>query len=117
VQTAQPQQQPQQPQFDLEYVNRPDVPETFADSLENVIVDGQTLRMEFLVHRLDEPKPGKRMSGKKLTALRVVMPAKSLVDVYNKLNNIVAMMEQQGVVQRNPTLTVLQPTKPSGPPN
>jgi len=111
--------QPQQPQFDLEYINRQEIPEIFADSLGNILVDGMTLRMEFLVHRLDQPKPGNnKLSGKKFTAARIVMPAKAVVEVYEQLHNIVAMMEQQGVIKRNgPPLAVLTPTKPGTPPN
>ena len=45
----------------VDYVDLPDVPETFADSIHSIFFDGQTLRINFCVtscpseRRLDAP--------------------------------------------------------------
>jgi hypothetical protein len=46
----------------IRYVDRPDVGETFADSITGLVFDGQTLRIEFSVTRVDEVKPDAPMS-------------------------------------------------------
>ena len=39
------------------YIDRPECTETFADSIVGVFFDGQSLRLEFGVSRLDERRP------------------------------------------------------------
>lgn len=38
----------------IRYIDRPDVEETFADAVSALVFDGQSLRIEFAVTRLDE---------------------------------------------------------------
>jgi hypothetical protein len=52
----------------IRQVDRPDVAETFADSVTNLIFDGQSLRIEFGVTRLDEVKPNAPITGARYTA-------------------------------------------------
>ena len=52
------------------YVDRPEVAETFADSITGLIFDGQTLRIEFAVTRLDEVKTGAPITGRRYPACR-----------------------------------------------
>jgi len=40
----------------IRYVDRADMAETFADSINGLVFDGQTLRIEFGVTRLDDVK-------------------------------------------------------------
>ena len=40
----------------FEFVDLPDVAETFADSVHSSIFDGQNLRIVFCVSRFEEPK-------------------------------------------------------------
>jgi hypothetical protein len=47
----------------IRYINHADMKETFADSVTGLVFDGQTLRLEFGVTRIDEIKtntPGRR---------------------------------------------------------
>ena len=44
---GEPQSTPDRPQIKLEHVDRPDLGETFADSIAAVHFDGQTLRITF----------------------------------------------------------------------
>ena len=38
----------------IRFVDRPDLAETFVDSVSGLVFDGQTLRIDFAVTRLDE---------------------------------------------------------------
>jgi len=55
-------QPPSQFPANLTYVDHPDIAETFADAMERLIFDGATVRMEFVVNRLDDPKPPHRLA-------------------------------------------------------
>ena len=91
----------QQPTMQITYVERPEVSETFADTIEKLSFDGQTLRMELCVTRMDDPTPPNPPTGKKYTACRLVLPPLAALDLANKLQQLVAMLEQQGIVKRN----------------
>ena len=59
-------------QATIRYVDRPDVTETFADSISGLVFDGQTLRIEFGRHtRLDEVKPGAPITGRRYPTCRI----------------------------------------------
>ena len=47
------------------HLDRPDLEETFADSITGLCFDGQTLRIEFAVSRIDEAKPNMPISGRR----------------------------------------------------
>ena len=107
------------PQMELQYINRPEVAETFADFAEKIVVDGQTntLRMEFCVVRMDDPKPNQnKQTGKKYTACRLVLPMPGFFDMLNKFQQLAAAMEQQGLLKREPAPPILTP-QGSGKPN
>jgi hypothetical protein len=109
----------QQMQVEVQYVNRPEVGETFADLLEKITVDGatNTVRMEFCVVRMDDPKLGdNKQTGKKYTAARLVLPMPGLLDMINKIQQITSAMEQQGMLKRGPALPIITP-QGSGKPN
>ena len=59
----------------IRYVDRPDISETFADSVSGLIFDGQSLRIEFAVTRLDEVKPNMPITGRRYPACRLVLAA------------------------------------------
>ena len=91
----------QQPTMQITYVDRPEASEIFADTVEKLSFDGQTLRLELCVTRMDDPKPPSPPTGKKYTACRLVLPPLAALDLVNKLQQLVAMLEQQGIVKRN----------------
>jgi hypothetical protein len=100
----------QQPQMQFQYVDRPEVPETFADFVQRIQFDGQTLRLEFCVTRLDDQKGPNAVSGKRYPACRLVLSANAAVDLMNKMQQITAGLIKAGVLKADaPT----QPEKPS----
>ena len=90
----------QQPTMQITYVDRSEVCETFADTVEKLSFDGQTLRLELCVTRMDDPAPPNPPTGKKYTACRLVLPPLAALDLVNKLQQLVALLEQQGIVKR-----------------
>jgi hypothetical protein len=104
------QQLPIQPR--LTYADRLEISETFADSLARAWFDAlHNARMEFVVNRLDDPTPGTALTGKSVTACRLVIPLPGLLDLYAKLGAMINTLQQQGVLK-----PVVQPPT-SGRPN
>jgi hypothetical protein len=86
----------------IRHFDRPDVTETFADSVTSLIFDGQSLRVEFGVTRLDEVKPNTPITGRRYTACRLVLPPAAAVDLINRMQQIGAALTQAGVARPAP---------------
>ena len=97
AQSQQPPLTSQPPQ--LTHVDRPEISETFADSLAKLMFDGMNVRMEFVVNRLDDPKPPAVPTGRATTACRLVLPAPGMLDLINKLQMLVATLQAQGLLR------------------
>ena len=93
--------QPQQPAPQYQYVNRPEVSETFADFVQRIQFDGQTLRLEFCVSRVDDHKAGTPATGKRYPACRLVLSAAAAVDLMNKMQQITAGLIKAGVLKQD----------------
>ncbi len=76
--------------------------ETFADSVSGLIFDGQTLRIEFAVTRLDEVKPTAPLTGRRYPASRIVLPPAAAVDLINRMQQVAAALTQAGIVKAAP---------------
>ena len=61
---------PPRPAVTLRYLDRPDCLETFADSISGLSFDGQTLRLEFAVTRMDDVKPDAPVTGRRYPVCR-----------------------------------------------
>lgn len=81
-----------------QYVDRPEISETYTDSIELSSFDGTTARIEFSIMRIDEPQQDKPPSGKRYTVCRLVIPAETVVDLFNRLSQLIKLMEQKGLV-------------------
>ena len=88
-----------QPQLQLQYVDRPEIDEVFADFVQRIQFDGQTLRFEFCVTRLDEQKTPNIVTGKRYPACRLVLSATAAVDLMNKMQQITAGLVKAGVLK------------------
>ena len=87
------------PQY--QYADRPEVSETFADFVQRIQFDGQTLRLEFCVSRLDDHKPGTPVTGKRYPTCRLVLSAAAAVDLMNKMQQITAGLIKAGVLKQD----------------
>jgi hypothetical protein len=80
------------------YVERPDVSETLVDALESLMYDGNSLRMEFVVHRFAPPQDNGKANNKKVTAVRLVIPLGGAINLASQLNAMIGALEQQGAI-------------------
>lgn len=90
------------------FEDRPEISETFADSIHGLIFDGQTMRIEFCVTRMDPPQPPKEPTARQYPVCRLVLPPNAAIDLYNRLERIVQALEKDGKITRNqpPTKTI-----------
>ena len=88
----------------IRYLDRPEIAETFADAVSGVVFDGQTLRLEFAVTRLDEVKPNTPITGRRYPTCRIVLPPSAAIDLINRMQQIATALAQAGV-----TKTVTRP--------
>jgi hypothetical protein len=96
--TNAPQRQPMTARF----IDRPDCMETYADSIAAMAFDGQSLRIDFAVTRMDEVKPNTPISGRRYPTCRLVLPPAAAVELINKMQQIGAALAQAGVMKANP---------------
>ena len=83
----------------IRYVDQPDCRETFADSINSVFFDGQTMRIEFGITRMDELKQGQQPSGRRYPACRLVLPVAAAIELINKMQQTANALKQAGLVK------------------
>jgi hypothetical protein len=89
------------PEFETEYIDRADLTESFSDYVEKFLYDGNTLRLELCVLRLDVPNPSKKKgTGKRVPVSRLVLTRGATLDLYNKLHKLVGVLEKQGKIKK-----------------
>jgi hypothetical protein len=88
---------------ELRYVDRPDLAETFADAINSVMFDGQSMRIELGVTRLDDTKPNTPFTGRRYPAARLVLSPAAAVDLINRMQQTAAALAQAGVLKVTPT--------------
>lgn len=82
----------------FQYIDRPDLQEIFADFVSRVQFDGQTMRFEFSVSRVDD-QPGGASTGKRYPACRLVLQPSAAIDLMNKMQQITASLIKAGVLK------------------
>ena len=107
-----PQERQQQQQQQLIHVDRPEMPETFADSVHSLVFDGQTFRIDLAVTRIEQSgaKPG-AAKGRRYTACRLVLPPKAALELTQKLNGMLKAMQKQGVLKAADPKTAESPAR------
>ena len=93
---------PIHPQITFE--DRPEISETFTDSIHGLIFDGQTMRIELCITRMDPPQSHKEPTARQYPVCRLVLPPNAAIDLYNRLERIVQALEKDGKVTRNQPL-------------
>ena len=83
----------------VRYVDKPDCVETFADSINSVFFDGQTMRIEFGITRMDDMKKDQPLTGRRYPACRLVLAPAAAIDLINKMQQTAAALQQQGIVK------------------
>ena len=87
----------------VHFEDRNEVNEIFADSIHGMIFDGQTMRIEFCVTRMDTPQPPNEPTARQIPVSRIVLPPNTAIDLYNRLQQILQALEKEGKITRNIT--------------
>ena len=93
-QTGQPNQA-----VEVQYIDLPNIQETFTDNIRAVHVDGAGLRIEFCVTRLDPFKPGETVRARSYPVCRLVIAGPAAVDLINKMQQVGASMAEKGLAK------------------
>ena len=96
------------------FVDRPNLTETFADSLETFTFNGGLLRFDLCCTRLEiptNPNPKNSPTAKKYPVARVVLPLDTAVTLFNQLNQLFGALEQSGAIKREESGSVIPPTE------
>lgn len=88
------------PEKQIEDVDLPHMPETFVDSLGLGTFDGNTMRLELRITRVNPPAPPAPPSARRFPACRLIMTPQLVIDLHNQLSQFIGVMEQQGLVKR-----------------
>jgi hypothetical protein len=91
--------EPQRPKF--RYQDMPELAETFADSIGGWSFDGSTLRLEFLVSRLDPIKAGDPATGRTIPVCRLVLTTAGAVELIKACGQVTAALTQAGVLRQS----------------
>jgi hypothetical protein len=78
------------------------VREVFADGVHLITVDGTVAKITLTVSRPDDLKPGFKgpPKGHKVAVTRLAMPAAAFATLFNQMNNLMLLLEKQGLVKR-----------------
>jgi hypothetical protein len=85
----------------VHYQDRPEVSETFADSVHGLIFDGQTMRIEFCTTRMNAPQPPAEPAATQYPVCRLVLPPTAAIDLFNRMQQIMQALEKDGKITRN----------------
>ena len=83
----------------VRYMDRPECSETFADSINSVFFDGQTMRIEFGITRMDDMKKDQPLTGRRYPACRLVLAPAAAIDLINKMQQTAQALQQAGLVK------------------
>jgi hypothetical protein len=86
----------------IDFVDRPDLTWSFADSITSVSVESKAVcKVELCSVRWIRPQPGTNVfSGKQYPVCRLAMALNTMVDLHKRLTDILQQLESEGIVNR-----------------
>jgi len=81
------------------YVDRPELAEVFADQVRLTHFDGYAVRLELAVHR-PHLTGENRAESRIHPAARIVLSPHAAISLREQLDQLLVMLEQQGVLRR-----------------
>jgi hypothetical protein len=85
-------QSPPVPPSPPPFIDNPNIAETFADGLQSVGLGNGVITLTFAVTRTEDGKPPKLTRS---TAARLVLTLPGAVELLQKLNTVLSMLQQQ----------------------
>ena len=86
------------PEEQITRIDRPEVPETFVDSLGLITVDGPIARIELCVTRMDAPNPPNPPTARRYPVCRLTLTPEAIISLSNQLNNIMSHLQKAGLI-------------------
>lgn len=86
--------------LEIRFHDRPELSETFADSIGGWHFDGGALRIDFLVTRFDDQSSAEVRTGHRFPACRLVLSATGTAELINECRRIAATLEKAGVFKK-----------------
>lgn len=90
------------PENQVEYIDRLDITETFANSIGKCFFTEGVANIELCITRLDKPQPPAPPTGKKYPACRLALTPQAVIQLFQSLNGIMGAMEKEGIIKTNP---------------
>jgi hypothetical protein len=90
------------PPEQVQEVDRPELNETFVDSLALSTFDGAAARLTFCVTRMQEPQAGRPAHFKRYPVCRMVLTPDATVELFNRLNQMMGALQKLGLVKIEP---------------
>jgi len=87
------------PKEDIHYIDLPGLSETFADSFHTSVFDGQNLRIEFCVTRMDDVGPSAKPTARQYPSCRLVLDRNGTLALYDHLHQLIATLKQKGAIK------------------
>ena len=84
----------------LRYQDRPEIGETFANSIRSCVFDGQLMRIEFTVARFDDPGALGILEGRQVPVCRLVLNRAELADLVNRVGQLGAALKKAGTIDQ-----------------
>jgi len=88
-----------EPMTEVPYVDRPEIQEIYADQVRLIHFDGYSVRLEFAVMRPRVAGPDRAEASVYPTA-RLALPPHAAINLKEQLDQLVAKLEEQGVLRR-----------------
>jgi hypothetical protein len=80
-------------------VDRPEVSETFSDSIGEINFDGIVFKICLTVNRMDPPRPPEPPTTSQVTAARLVLPIPTAMNLVENLSNMIKVLQEQGHIK------------------
>ena len=83
------------------YVDRPEISELFADSVQSVIYNSSVARIELAVTRFSSEKGVNPPKAERVTAARGVLTTQAMVELFGQMKNILDQLESRGTIEKH----------------
>lgn len=87
------------PDKQIRYIDRPELAETFVDSIGMVNMNNGIGSIELCVTRFDKLEPPKPVTAKKYPVARIVITPQALIELHQNLAKFMAVMEKEGIIK------------------
>ncbi len=96
------------PRLHIQVIDRPEIDETFIDSIGAVIFEGQALRIEGCVTRFASSEPAGPLTAHRYTSCRLVLAPGAAVELMNQLQTIANQLVKAGVLKQTEPIKAAQ---------